>query len=557
MPDHVPVRKLACPSCNAPISFDGPTTRCDYCGSVLERPRDDRQPVTTIYHATPVTPYVDPNRAVRRASGCALTTVLAVLIIGGGIAALAVTMFMVPMRTVTEEVVAPIVSALEAVTPRSAPVQAPRLYERQVQIATGAGAAAETLYGIAYDVSVSAQRIVALGGVPPRLLWQTAPLDISTTAPLVLDTATVYTADDTHLIALNRADGAERWRAGLSDAIAATICSGCIQPLGDSVVVLTSDGTVQGFDAATGGRRWSHTLAAEPRQLIPLGDRVGVLDDTEDGEVDVLLFAAADGSDAGRLSPRCPNEPFPSRPQGPGIYGRVGVDSAESALYIAAGFFEPGCVQRWDAAAGTLAWQTTLPVTFVRDGVPTVTVGDDLFVGQQGTVLALNRADGTLRTVVALDNDDYQLTPLGGSGDMLLVAALRQRGTRRHELWAFDSRSGARRWQVTPQATALAQDDLAGVAALAGGDGVWGWRATSRGVLLWQVRSDPARLVFETLNWQDGTSSGQMTAALGDIPGSLQLTVLPAQADNRLWVVVDGGLRLFDSDTAAELARWP
>ena len=105
--------KLQCPSCNAPLEYDGvaPTIRCPYCDSVVAvaenlRTKPAAQPPAGGGKPTPVRKQPRPAPAVHdpvytlerpaaRRSGCALAPMLLLIIIG---AALAV-MVMAPRAT--------------------------------------------------------------------------------------------------------------------------------------------------------------------------------------------------------------------------------------------------------------------------------------------------------------------------------------------------------------------------------------------------------------------------------------------------------------------------
>ena len=56
--------------------------------------------------------------------------------------------------------------------------------------------------------------------------------------------------------------------------------------------------------------------------------------------------------------------------------------------------------------------------------------------------------DANGKVTEMLTDPDYELRPLAAQGDVLLVRALRTRGTRRFELWGVDVASGKKLWQT-------------------------------------------------------------------------------------------------------------
>jgi hypothetical protein len=123
-----------------------------------------------------------------------------------------------------------------------------------------------------------------------------------------------------------------------------------------------------------------------------------------------------------------------------------------------------------------------------------------------GVLIELNPADGQWRAITS--EPDYKLIPLTKEGDLLIVRAIRTRGTERSELWGVDLAAGEPRWQHVLQVSRWHKE--------AGSDAAWDWHLTSAGLSVLQIMSDPDQLTVETLNPQTGVSAGQKTIAVDD-----------------------------------------
>ena len=74
--------------------------------------------------------------------------------------------------------------------------------------------------------------------------------------------------------------------------------------------------------------------------------------------------------------------------------------------------------------------------------------------------------DGTWRVVAhALD---YRLIPLATADKLLIVRAIRSRGSERSELWGIDLSSGEPRWQYVLQAPRWLKEPGAGPSGIGG-----------------------------------------------------------------------------------------
>lgn len=564
MPDRINLRKMNCPSCGAPVELEGAVGTCEYCGARLERamPTPEEKPAEKKVEVQVVQwPAVQSTPVVVQPSGgsscLGLLIVPIILLFVGGIVAAslwmsgsAITSSFDSISTVIPSLATPL-AELPIGTPDRTSAWS---------ISNGPAALIPAGDGLAPDVVVSGyhpfdnvQGLLYLEGENHNLRWKSEPMKVSFGSPLYVGKNHIYVVSETNLFAINRSDGATAWQASVVDLVYSHICTDCLQQIGNSVVALSQDGTLQAFNADTGQLLWSTLLNEQPRQLVAVNGLVGVFDrESDDAEVDIFLFNPADGTLAHQLQPRCPNESFPSSPQAPGIYMPMYAADGGKTLYVLAGFFEPGCVQRWDMTTQTMVWQTTIPVGMIRHSGDDLMTDTSLYFSNSDALIAVNKADGTVRELIS--EPDYALTPLGEQAGLLLVNARRERGTRRDELWVLDANTGERRWQYVPQATERL--DGSTYIVYTSEPGLWTWRFTNRGVLVLQGRSEPNRLVLETLQLQDGVStSGQKSIEL-DTTRQWNLEVIGWQGD-RVWLKLDDEVAVVDTAEATIRSTWP
>jgi outer membrane protein assembly factor BamB len=564
MPDHVNLRKMNCPSCGAPVELAGAVGTCEYCGARLERamPAPEEKSAEKKVEVQVVQwPSVQATPVVIQPSGgsscLGLLIVPIILLFIGGIVAASLWMSGSAMFSSFESFSTVIPSFATAMP--NIPVGTP---DRTLawSITNGPAALIPVGDGLSPDVLVSGYHpfdnvygLLYLEGETHNLRWKSEPVQVSSSSAIFVGTNHIYVISETDLFAINRTDGATAWQASVVDLVYGHICRDCLQQIGNSVVVLSQDGTLQAYNADTGQPLWSTLLHEQPRQLVAVNGLVGVYDqESDDAEVDLFLYNPADGTLAHQLSPRCPNESFPDSPQGPGIYTPMYPADGGKTLYIAGGFFEPGCLQRWDMTTNTMVWQTTMPTDLLRDDANDLVTDTTFYFSNGDIITAINKADGTMRELI--NEPDYAFTPLGEQAGLLLVSARRERGTQRDELWALDATSGERRWQYVPQATGLLNESTGIV--YTSEPGLWTWHFTNQGVLVLQGRSEPNRLVLETLQLQDGVSTGGQQTIELETTSQWNLEVIGWQGDT-VWLKLDDKVAVVDTAEATIRSSWP
>lgn len=538
------IRSIECPSCGAPLRLprEGQQLfQCHFCGATLEdqttheQRRTGQLPTVVVRTASvssvPAVASAKPDRLGRRI-GCVAAAALVVGV-----------------------VVALVASGVLAIGGR-APEPAAGIEVYNFGLARFIHAGDESRPDIAGVTrnSDDTDRLVYVDweGEQP-LRWQSEPLGEGADYlynPVVTGRAAVYLAYKTTLVAFDRQEGTILWQATLSDEVS-NVCQDCLQEFGDWLVALTADGVLNGIDGSTGEPIWNVRLNEVPRQLMNLAGRVGVLD-KGDGAVGINVYEPSTGDLAARIVPQCPNEIFVDEPQELSIYDPVLVSAAGTELYVPISEWRPGCLQKWDAATLTMAWQATMPEDVIDglDREPYLFTDQELVTSSGHDLYRVALGDGTHRLVFS--DEDHDLVPLALHEGLLVVVAERTRGTSKYSLWGVDMASGMLRWQYNPAAAEL--DD--GGSNVVYAEGIWSAAVAADQVLVLEAFSDPVRLAFSALSLVDGVQGAAGELRLTEDQSSFWLQVL-GWDDQRVYLDLDNRLRLIDALTGEELATWP
>lgn len=513
---------VRCPSCGAPITMGETRGTCSYCETVVERQLDKphSEPVVLWRPATLPRKQATPRkRAARSGCGCVVAIILATVLFVG---------FMIVSTTMSARQIRSVVGLGYSGWP---PFREERITDL-VQVVPRDAASDDML--VLLDGGQTTLGLIDSTG--HTLRWQTPPLSKDAhQSEVVLGPDTVYLVDQTRLLALRLKDGALIWQALLPVDLASG-CGDCLKLLGDRLVVLEKDRTLQAFDAQTGRPAWDMRLAEAPRRIPVIDHKLAVVQPVEgQSGAQIQLIDPADGSVARRISPSCTRGDSGSDTADFYTSSLV-LPSADGASLLA--FFDEsdGCAQRWDPSSAAPTWQTWLKGDIAPSSwdVQHVLLTDRrAFIANEGVLAALDTTSGAL-TMLAQDKE-YNLTPLFARGDIVVVKATPDWDRNRHSLWGLDATTGERRWQYAVQAKEWFGDS---------GFNEWGAQLTPQGVTVVQVPEDAHQLIVERLDLQTGTSVGRQVTTLD---GSGSTTVWENRwSDRRAWLLVDSTMYTID-----------
>ncbi|MCP4357558.1 MAG: PQQ-binding-like beta-propeller repeat protein, partial [Chloroflexi bacterium] len=342
------------------------------------------------------------------------------------------------------------------------------------------------------------------------------------------DKQQVYLSQGTSLQAFDRDDGSPLWETVLSDEVNFQ-CVSCIRPVKDRVIVLTADNILEAFDTHSGRSAWQVTLEdktfsypdAGQVAFAVVGDKVMLLDDVEiDGRAEAGLFFydIESGERVQEIIPRCPDIDQFFDDDSISDDGQLFINEQTGDLITLFGtaFVSQMCLQKWNAHNGELIWETRLP----EDIGAHSNVDEGLFTETSFSPFAVYTSDLLLTTLdispdhpnagimqfdltngdilLQISDEDYQMTPIGRQGDVVLLLAEKQRGSKQFEIWGVDANSGERIWRHIIQADYLYEQDPF--------DDKFSYRLQPDGLILIQLLtdSDPANLTVQKLNTADG-----------------------------------------------------
>lgn len=494
------LRRMNCPSCGAPIAFYGDETvmQCPYCKVGIERtlpkrakePKADVQPQVSVAVDQILVPLANTTAASSRATTCSgvVFTFFIFLLVGGISAA---------------------VYFLNPDSPGSLNPRPLQVYTPVTLVASGLDGPAD-IVGVTYDYNAEDYAVTRLTVTDQQILWRTGALDSSSDVrSIAVNSDKLFMVEnDSQLKAYDLADGSFLWQANLADKLGYS--DTCLSVRGDRVVALTQDYTLQAFDAITGDEVWNRRLNGYTSEFIQLEKSVAVIDDVDD-QTSMFFLDLSDGSERLRLTPRCEsldNYHWSSDLGGFSNYiFEVGEDQTldTGSVYFLYGHM-PSCIERWDVSKGELLWQTVLDddlVPSLKDTLLLVT-SETVYYAESSRLWALDQ-DSQERKLL-LEVEDYEPLPLAFVDDVLVVRALRTRGTQRFELWGIDPVMGEQVWKYDLGDNAPFQPPDNSSGSLSDGESAWAWKVLESRLFLVIAESDPNQFVTKVLDPSDGTS---------------------------------------------------
>ncbi len=557
-----PLQKSVCPSCGAPVSLDdqpddATEITCAYCGTVLRTPQVAKPaaPQPTVIHVDlgrmmNTTPTVQHKPgAASFFGGCVVPigvlVVIVVSLLGSGVlkgvlpAGLQRTIESVTNRSATPGALKDV---LQNVTPSPNVV---RILATEPN--DGAGPAGV----IAVLTTDYANYFV--GNVHPgqrKAGWR-VPVSKEHFATIALAQAgSAYVIDGDSVLAVDSNSGEVKWRASMSRGIQSP-CESCAMVIGNQLITLARDGSLQAFDTRTGGSTYSKRLEASTRQLWPLGDRFAVSEPTaaKPSVYTFNIYNAANGERVRSIDASC-------RPAMTSILAEPRSDtfrvSPDGNALIAIWDSTYACAARFDITTGKQIWTRSFkngegwPFSvsafgnFVRvENDQVLAYSIDGGGNKEAAIMLLDIGTGAMRKFDL--PKDYTLSQVGRfnlDGKSLLIAKAQNKfdGEReRGEAWGIDTVAGRRVWQSSFSAS---NKDMAQLEIHATAAGVFAAHRIEIQLLLY--RFNPAT----------GTSEKPLTIAL-DFPS----TTLGWQPDS-LWVVSGRNGRVVDLKTLQVVSQW-
>lgn len=465
-----------CPSCGAPITFRDDDGICDYCGTIVRRQHNqpNAEPVV-IYRGTVPAAKKPPTRS--NPLGCIIITI-------------AVVSIAIPIVIATGAATA-IVAAIMSMTGQSgipAIIDTTRVADVVANVPRDSDVDDLIVY-LYQDSDIVLGRIE---GSSRTLLWKSAILSSDgRNGQVGLDADSVYYVDRERLYAVSLADGTPRWEASLVAELN-TSCDNCLQVVGDRVVALQKDGSLQGFDTADGRMAWNMRLN-DAREIVIVGDQVAVAHAGQGSDETLLsVIDPADGNIAWETAPTCQRDDQPFA---------MSFRSSDT-MFVLAGdllllYGSPyPCAQRWTPGSITPQWETFLPedAQFGFYQNTSLSSEKDLYVTIEHGILRIDTAGGGARVVI--EDEEQVFFPVAMYDDILILKTAPTWDLQKQSLWGVDSATGERRWQFALEADEWLRDS---------GFGEWDARAGADSIIVVQVPDEPARLIVERLDPQTGT----------------------------------------------------
>ncbi|HEU4322768.1 MAG TPA: PQQ-binding-like beta-propeller repeat protein [Roseiflexaceae bacterium] len=560
-----------CPSCGAPVTMGEKVGICDFCGTVVERPRNTKgapffdfedakveihTSTYTYSHTHVETRSKEPDR------GCTLLLLGVALLVGAimvlagrdRLAQLGSELGIIPRSgapangpisgTPVDEPVsgAPTSGPVISLPPERNPLE--ELLTPQARLNVGdfmavipRDAPADDL--LAYlSTPEDIDPLALIHGASRKPIWQTPALSKDAKQGLVaIDAKAVYATDGDTLRALRLSDGTEIWQTALV-AGPDSSCEKCLQVHGDRVVVLQKDGSLQGFDISNGAQVWSKRLKDSPRRLAAAGGKlVMVLPPPEGADNAVIeLIDPATGEVARTITPNCagPDEFIPPRFN---QHSPVLISPGGGSLFVVFTIFD-ACIQRWDVDKDALVWESRLPSEAAPsswDAADTYITARTIFVINDGVLSALDTATGAVKTLV--QDEDHNLRVVAATDTTVIVKTAPDWDSRKQALWGIDRASGEQRWQLAIEGEEYRPDGLFGD---------WDARLRPQGLALIQVPEENNQILFDLLDPETGVSAGRQITELSE---SSPVSWDAHWSDRISWWQIGGSLYAIDLAT--------
>ncbi|MEP6298192.1 MAG: PQQ-binding-like beta-propeller repeat protein, partial [Ilumatobacter sp.] len=464
----------------------------------------------------------------RTGSGCVVSSILVLAIVGGAIAA------------ATWAFGSSVEDALDAIgSEGSEPSDEYDIYS----FASGTMIPSDTEDGddlLAIARSADGGRVMYLDfDSEPVTRWTAARNDAEVGAddPVAATDTMVFVAADRFVHAFDRATGTPEYTLGLPDQVA-PYCLDCVQVFGGqdpTLVVLTTDGTLSAFRAETGASDWATQLPSDAsRQLFSTDGNPTVITGVTGSDGVVQTYHRSTGRPTFAQVPSC---------EGPA--GRVHpVDhvlptSDDGYVWVGDDGFG-ACVQRWAPGAESASWSMALqadPATMRADSSEARLVQDRLVVPGAGGFWSMSVVDGSARLVERPGTDE--IVPVAPSPGGMIIAEHSDRGSGEWSLVGVPDDPEAAVWQY-----ALAGERLVADRLVIPNQRGWFAEALGEDVVVIEVDDVAGSVSFRIVNGATGAAGPPTTLTTGDDPIDVQAVF--GYADGR--ITFAGDRRVFVAD---------
>jgi hypothetical protein len=266
----------------------------------------------------------------------------------------------------------------------------------------------------------------------------------------------------------------------------------------------------------------------------------------------IQVYDSQTGALLQQIVPECPNETFPDLPQTMGIYDDVLVSSDQQTFYIYISNYDPGCIQKWDAATLTKSWEASIPraVLDITGWDPDLFTDEMIFLSDGHNLFAVSLLDGSYWQIYS--DEDYSMAPLSENSGILLTQAQRTRGTTKYELWGLDIAAQSKEWEFTP----TAEDYFDEGSFVVYEEGAWGLVPETADPVVLEALTDPGTITFYVLETASGDIVAENSLSINDDDSSYWMQLIGGNG-NHVYLVIDGEIWWVNATNSVELGVWP
>lgn len=517
---------LDCPSCGAPLQITSNESRvvCQYCHATIALPQSDTQKAIVIEWGELNLPRPKPRKIFR-----------------------AVIALMVIFLLVVGVVVALAINSINGVLPE----EGPRIYgiSNEVLLPLSNAEDQGRIVAITTNSDETYRLTLFDFNEDTGLKWQSTDLKApGYEVDIKVQDETVILAIKDSLVAFRLSDGQELWRTSLSDQLPGN-CPSCLQVVNEKIFVLTQIGGLHAFDLTTGKQSWLNRMDAFDNAIYIMdGDPIVIQEENE--EVSITRFDAQVGDVIAQIYPTCSNRIFTDDDQEFGLHDFLMEDGAGENFFIMFGFWDPGCLEKWHGFDMKRQWQALIPEDLVRSQPQLLTSETTLFISKTKGNLIWKVEEASGEASEFLTTEDYEITPLFFQDEILVIEAIRLKGTPRYELWAFDTGNGKQLWQVIPSAKKSIEDTPS---SIVNQDGVYALHQEGNTLILMQAFEEGQLISFDHIDLLTGVIG---TTVEMNLPEQIIFTLqLIGWQGSTVWIESDG-LKAIDSQNANIMYRF-